>query len=205
MLHRFTETANDGLGSSIEKINVAGRSNDSMNPQGVASDENKINGALVQADNEVKKVRRQRIVVFASSALAQRPGRPFDLAVAGRRPAEAMRYACFDTCATEASRFDFDCSGLGSAPSSCRRIWRPDQVWRRRAARAARSNAAVDALRIAAVVPSGVLAITEIPTMPISFSADSKLTFGRWPLSSSATNRTLTPPRFASSARLILS
>ncbi|HSU98374.1 MAG TPA: hypothetical protein VLI40_14155 [Gemmatimonadaceae bacterium] len=117
-LHRGTETTNSTLRSAIQEVDIARRAYDAMHAQCIATYQNEIDGVLVQTYDKIKEVRRQRIVVFASRVSAHPFDSAFDRAPAWRRSAEATMYACFDTSATEASRFDFARSGRGSPPSS---------------------------------------------------------------------------------------
>lgn len=116
----------------------------------------------------------------------------------------ASAYACLETRATEPRRVAVErATGRSSVPS-CKDTRRPFHVLRRLAARAARSSSEANAGRISAPAPFGVLARIDTPARLSNFSADSRLTLGRCPRSSSATSRGLTPARLASSFLLRL-
>ncbi|MEO8909853.1 MAG: hypothetical protein ABI408_06450, partial [Gemmatimonadaceae bacterium] len=108
ILHCDTKTTHSRLRSPIQEINIASRSNHSMNAEGVAPNEHEIDASLVETRDEIEEILRQDIVVVAPGAFAHRRGCRFGATWSSRRPAEAIRYACFETCATDASRFDFE-------------------------------------------------------------------------------------------------
>src|ERR1035437_1112676 len=119
--HRCTYRLHVPGRSSIQEVDVARCTNHSMNAHGVTADEHEIDMALVEAHDEIDEVRREAIVGLTTSRFAHRPDLGFARTSLRCGPAKAIRYACFETCATEASRLAFERPGCGSSPSSCRR------------------------------------------------------------------------------------
>jgi hypothetical protein len=199
---RSTNVLNVSSVSPIQKVNVARCTHDAVDAERIATDQNDIRALLVQANDEIEEVRRQASLPCADSMPCHRRGRLLREVPVRRRSAAAIAYAWLDTRATEASRRVFDRETGGSSPGACNDTRRLFHVLRRCAARAARSSAPEPAGRISAPAPLAVRATIDTPTIFSSVSADSRLTLGRCPRSSSATSRGLTPARLASSLLL---